>query len=103
MAVYIHIIINITYIYTIYVCLFIRYLVFITQALNDTQFGLDKWCESGNLLLFTSDQPCLHSSAIPTLKYFSSIYVCCTKLWLKIIYYVHKHLHVLLIKYRFYH
>jgi hypothetical protein len=30
-------------------CLFIRYLVSITQVLKDTQFGLDDWCECGIL------------------------------------------------------
>jgi hypothetical protein len=33
-------------------CMFIRYLVSTTQVLKDTEFGLDKWCECGKLLIY---------------------------------------------------
>jgi hypothetical protein len=32
-------------------CLFIRYLVSITQVLKDTSFGLDNWCECGKFII----------------------------------------------------
>jgi hypothetical protein len=44
------------YQYNLYVyelCIFIRYLVSITQVLKDTSFGLDNWCESVNLSTFS--------------------------------------------------
>jgi hypothetical protein len=31
-------------------CMFIRYLVSITQVRKDTEFGLDNWCDCGNYL-----------------------------------------------------
>jgi hypothetical protein len=33
-------------------CIFIHYLVSITQVRKETSFGLDDWCECENLLLF---------------------------------------------------
>jgi hypothetical protein len=47
MAVYIY-----YYQYNLYLyglCMFMRYLVSIKQVLIDTYFGLDSWCECGNL------------------------------------------------------
>jgi hypothetical protein len=47
MAVYIY-----YYQYNLYMydlCMFIRYLASITQVRKDTLFGLDNWCECGNL------------------------------------------------------
>jgi hypothetical protein len=32
-------------------CMFIRYLVSITQVIKDTSFGLYNWCECGNLFI----------------------------------------------------
>jgi hypothetical protein len=32
-------------------CMFILYLVSITQVLKDTSFGLYNWCECGNLFI----------------------------------------------------
>jgi hypothetical protein len=35
-----------------YVCIYVcMYVVYITQVLKDTQFGLDNWCECGNLFI----------------------------------------------------
>jgi hypothetical protein len=34
------------------ICMFIRYLVSITQVLKDTLFGLDNWCQCGDLFIF---------------------------------------------------
>jgi hypothetical protein len=33
-------------------CIFIRYLVSITQALKDTLFRLDNWCDCGILFIY---------------------------------------------------
>jgi hypothetical protein len=46
-------------------CMFIRYLVSITQFLKDTQFGLDNWGKCGNLFKmwkFISDMGTLVAS-----------------------------------------
>jgi hypothetical protein len=50
MAVYIY-----YYQYKVYMydlCMFIRYLVSITQVLKDTHFGLDNWCECGIYFIY---------------------------------------------------
>jgi hypothetical protein len=52
MAVYIY---EYYYQYNLYMydlCMFIRYLVSITQVLKDTEFGLDNWCKCGNLFIY---------------------------------------------------
>jgi hypothetical protein len=54
---YTYIIINITHMYDL--CMFIRYLVSITQVLKDTYFGLDNWCECGNVLILLLVFRCL--------------------------------------------
>jgi hypothetical protein len=45
-------------IYLIYrlndLCMFIRYLVSMTQVLKGTKFGLNNWCESKNLFILSS-------------------------------------------------
>jgi hypothetical protein len=38
--------------YMDHLCMFIRYLESITQVLKNTSFGLDNWCECGNLFIY---------------------------------------------------
>jgi hypothetical protein len=36
-------------------CMFVLYLVYITQVLKDTLFGLGNWCECGNLFIYFNE------------------------------------------------